>query len=93
MFALACVHYGVSRADAVLGYLFMFAEGQVTSASKLVPLGQRASQRALADLLAILEPLRGRALTLGDEEVGTTTPGLALASMLHETQYTRLFRS
>ena len=93
MFALACVHYGVSRADAVLGYLFMFAEGQVTSASKLVPLGQRASQRALAALLAVVESLARRALALADDELGATTPGLALASMLHETQYTRLFRS
>jgi urease accessory protein len=93
MFALACVAYGVSRADAVLALLFTFAEGQVISASKLVPLGQSASQRALARLLAVVEPLAQRALVLADDELGTTTPGLALASMLHETQYTRLFRS
>lgn len=93
MFALACVHYGVSKADAVLGYLFAFAEGQVISASKLIPLGQSASQRALARLLTVLDSLSQRALALGDDELGTTTPGLALASMLHETQYTRLFRS
>jgi urease accessory protein len=93
MFALACAHYGVSRADAVLGYTFAFVEGQVTSASKLVPLGQSACQRALARLFAVLEPLAQRALALEDAELGTTTPGLALASMLHETQYTRLFRS
>jgi urease accessory protein len=93
MFALACVHYGVTKADAVLGYLFAFAEGQVISASKLIPLGQSASQRALLRLLAVIEPLARRALALADDELGTTTPGLALASMLHETQYTRLFRS
>ncbi|HEX5655556.1 MAG TPA: urease accessory UreF family protein, partial [Polyangiales bacterium] len=29
MFALAAVHYGVSRHDAVLGYMFAFAEGQI----------------------------------------------------------------
>lgn len=93
MFALACVHFGVTKSDAVLGYLFAFAEGQVISASKLIPLGQSASQRALARLLTVLDPLAQRALSLGDDELGTTTPGLALASMLHETQYTRLFRS
>ena len=92
MFALACVHYGF-KADAVLGYLFAFAEGQVISASKLIPLGQSASQRALARLFPVLEALAQRALALADDELGTTTPGLALASMLHENQYTRLFRS
>ena len=30
---------------------------------------------------------------LDDEELGSTLPGLAMASALHETQYSRLFRS
>jgi urease accessory protein len=32
-------------------------------------------------------------LTLPDDEIGAAVPGLALASALHETQYSRLFRS
>jgi urease accessory protein len=28
-----------------------------------------------------------------DGEIGASLPGLAIASALHETQYTRLFRS
>jgi len=32
-------------------------------------------------------------LALPDEEIGAATPGLALAGALHETQYSRLFRS
>ena len=28
-----------------------------------------------------------------DEEIGLLAPGLAIASALHETQYSRLFRS
>jgi urease accessory protein len=93
MFALAAVHYGVSRHDAVLGYMFAFAESQITSASKLVPLGQSASQRALDALMTQLEPLVAHALRIEDDELGAHTPGLAIASALHETQYTRLFRS
>ncbi len=93
MFALASVHYGVSRADAVLGYLFAFAESQVTSASKLVPLGQMASQRALHGLMKRLHGLVSHALTMQDDDIGAHAPGLAVASALHETQYTRLFRS
>lgn len=93
MFALACVHWGVSAADAVRAFLFAFAEGQVTAASKLVPLGQSAAQRVLAVLLARLDALAERALSLSDAELGAYTPGLAIASALHETQYSRLFRS
>jgi len=92
-FALAAAHYGASRADAVLAYLFAFAEGQVTAASKLVPLGQTAAQRVLAALMQRIDALTTKALTLADDELGAYTPGLTLASMLHETQYTRLFRS
>ena len=32
-------------------------------------------------------------LSLKDEEIGYTSPGQGIASALHETQYTRLFRS
>jgi len=92
-FALAAVHYGIARTDAVLAYLFAFAEAQVIAAIKLVPLGQTAGQRVLASLLARIPQLAERALALPDEEIGAYTPGLALASALHESQYTRLFRS
>jgi urease accessory protein len=93
MFALAAVHYGVSRHDAVLGYMFAFAESQITAASKLVPLGQSAAQRALNAIMARLDSYVSEALTLEDDELGAHTPGLAIASALHETQYSRLFRS
>jgi urease accessory protein len=33
------------------------------------------------------------ALALTDDEIGASTPALAIASANHETQYTRLFRS
>ena len=92
-FALACVHWGVSRAEAVLAYMFVFVESQVTAAIKLVPLGQTSGQHVLTALLARVEQLAGVSLPLPDAELGSFTPGLALASALHETQYSRLFRS
>jgi urease accessory protein len=93
LFALACVHWGIAQKDALLAYLFAFAEAQVTTASKLVPLGQSAGQRILSALLARLEALAERALSITDAQLGAYTPGLTLASALHETQYARLFRS
>jgi urease accessory protein len=93
LFALACVHWQVARRSALVAYLFAFVETQITAASKLVPLGQSSGQRVMGALLERIEPLADEALSLRDDELGAYTPGLALASALHETQYTRLFRS
>ncbi|MET0344004.1 MAG: urease accessory UreF family protein [Polyangiales bacterium] len=92
-FALACVHWGIARADAVLAYMFVFVESQVTAAIKLVPLGQSSGQQVLGALLGRIEQLAESALDVPDADLGSFTPGLALASALHETQYSRLFRS
>src|SRR5262249_50086478 len=42
LFALAAVHWGIDRLDALAAYLFAFVENQVSCAIKLVPLGQSA---------------------------------------------------
>ena len=93
VFAYACVHFGIERRAAITAFLFMFAENQLIAAIKLVPLGQSAGQGVLGRLLANIEALTDAALALRDDEIGAFTPGLSLASSLHETQYTRLFRS
>ena len=92
-FALACAHFGVARADALLGYLFVFVESQVTAAIKLIPLGQTSGQAVLAQLMTRVPALAAEAAARRDDELGSYAPGLSLASALHETQYTRLFRS
>jgi len=35
----------------------------------------------------------GRALDWDEDDIGASSPALAIASSAHETQYTRLFRS
>ena len=93
VYALAVLRWNIPLQVAAVGYLWMFAENQVTAASKLMPLGQTAGQRILLQLAAPIEAAVTIGLALPDEEIGFATPGLALASALHETQYTRLFRS
>jgi urease accessory protein len=83
----------VPRDALLLGYAFSWAENQVGALSRLVPLGQLAAQRVLAALGALVPAACELALTLPDSELGATLPALALASALHETQYTRLFKS
>jgi urease accessory protein len=44
-------------------------------------------------LLPVIEHVAQRALQTALEDLGTAAPGLERCSALHETQYTRLFRS
>jgi urease accessory protein len=93
LFALACARWAIPLRDALSAYLFAFAENQVSCAIKLVPLGQSAGQRILARLIPRVDDWVQAAANMADDEIGSYTPRLALASALHETQYTRLFRS
>nr|WP_211163300.1 urease accessory protein UreF [Aromatoleum diolicum] len=78
---------------ALPAYLWTWLENQVMAAVKAVPLGQSAGQRLLATLGARIPALAAQAADLPEAAWSNFTPGLALASSRHETQYTRLFRS
>lgn len=92
-FALAAVHWHIDARPAVLGYAWSWLENQVAAAIKLVPLGQTDGQRVLLQLSEALPGAVQRGLELDDGDIGASAPRLAIASSLHETQYTRLFRS
>jgi urease accessory protein len=89
----AAVQGGIAEHDAVLGYLFSWAENQVLAALKAVPLGQVAGQRLMHALAPQIERAAEAALALEDGGISNWTPGLSLLSMQHETQYSRIFRS
>ena len=44
-------------------------------------------------VVALIPPVVQQTLTVADDDIGYTAPGLALASARHEGQYTRLFLS
>lgn len=92
-FSLAAHHWGVTQQDMLAGYLWSWLENSVTVAIKLVPLGQSDGQAILYRLTELLPDFIENALLVKDDEIGASTPALAIASSLHETQYTRLFRS
>lgn len=93
MFALATSQWQVTAADAAQGYAWAWCENQIAAAIKLVPLGQTAGQRLLCALLPQIVAAAQHAATLEDAEIGASLPGVAVASALHESQYSRLFRS
>lgn len=84
--------------EAALSALaFGWAENAVQAAIKAVPLGQAAGQRILRRLVAEIPDAVAEALRRADDPsplaLQAFTPGLALLSSRHETQYSRLFRS
>jgi urease accessory protein len=92
-YALAVVNWGIPLGDAALGYAWSWLENMVAAAIKLVPLGQTDGQRVQLALAESLPRAVQRGLALEDDQIGASAPAMALASSLHETQYTRLFRS
>jgi urease accessory protein len=74
-------------------YLQALAANLVSAGVRLIPLGQTDGQRVLAALEPVVRATAARALVTGLEEVGAASFRADLASMRHETQYTRLFRS
>jgi urease accessory protein len=92
-FGIAAAHWQIDKSSALLGYLHSWATNLITAGVKLIPLGQTAGQKLLLELHANLCCASEEILALEDDNLSSCGWGLALASMAHETQYTRLFRS
>ena len=92
-FAYAAVQWKIEPESALQVYLWTWLENQVMAAVKAVPLGQTDGQRLLLSLGNLLPSLAKKAMQVEDQELGNFAPGLAMLSSMHETQYSRLFRS
>ena len=92
-FPIARAHWDINIQAALLAYLHSWANNLITAGIKLIPLGQTAGQELLMGLQPLLTSTVGEILTMADDDLGCCNWGLSLASMQHETQYTRLFRS
>jgi urease accessory protein len=92
-FASAVGAWKIDPAAALQAYLWAWLENQAMAAVKSVPLGQTEAQRILLRLGDRLAGIARDVAALEDEELANFTPGLAILSSRHETQYSRLFRS
>jgi urease accessory protein len=92
-FSIAAANWQINTDAALLAYLHSWANNLITAGVKLIPLGQTAGQELLLNLQTLLNVTMSEILTLEDENLSCCSWGLSLASMQHETQYTRLFRS
>jgi urease accessory protein len=89
----AAAGHDIPVESAVAAYLQAYAANLVSAGVRLVPLGQTDGQRVLAGLEEVIARTAGRALVTPLAAVGSAAFRADLASMRHETQYTRLFRS
>ena len=92
-FALATSNWKIAVERAALGYTWGWLENMVMAAVKTVPLGQTAGQQALAALSTTATDVVVAGLEIVNDNIGGSCPAFAIGSCLHETQYTRLFRS
>jgi urease accessory protein len=74
-------------------YLHAFVANLVSGGVRLIPLGQTDGQRALAALEPTVAATAARAVGASLDDLGGAAFSADIASMRHETQYTRLFRS
>jgi urease accessory protein len=91
--AVASAGHGIEQPAALSAFLHAVAANLISAGVRLVPLGQTAGQRILAALAPLVAATCERALAASLDDIGSATVMADIASMRHETQYTRLFRS
>lgn len=93
IYAAVAYFWTIPANDMLQGYAWGWLENQASACMKTVPLGQVAGQKILLSLGALLPQVVQHAMHLKDDEVSNFNPLLSIAGCLHETQYSRLFRS
>jgi urease accessory protein len=84
---------GIPLALALPAFLQSYTANLVSAAVRLIPLGQTGGQLAIAALEDAVLAACADATNSTTDDLGSAAFMVDLASMAHETQYTRLFRS
>ena len=84
---------GAPFSVALPAFLQSYIANLVTAGVRLIPLGQTDGQLAVAELEHVIEAASALAAASTIDDLGSASFMVDLASMAHETQYTRLFRS
>ncbi|MET0024064.1 MAG: urease accessory protein UreF [Sedimenticola sp.] len=92
-FAHAAHHWQVPLAEAAAGYLWGWLENITLAGVKIIPLGQTAGQKIIAELTTAIPQTVATGMEIADDAIGASCTAQAIASSLHETQYTRIYRS
>ena len=90
---MAATRHDIPLPDVLRAYAVGFLGNLTSAAIRLSIIGQTDAQLILAALMPALIATAERAETASLDDIGSATLRSDLASMLHETQYSRLFRS
>ena len=90
---LVSAAHGVPLGPTMHAFFHAVVSNWISAGARLVPLGQTDSQRVLAALEPVVVDTGRRAMAAALDDLGSATFRADIASMRHETQYTRLFRS
>jgi urease accessory protein len=93
IYAAIAQYWKIPVSDMLQGYAWGWLENQASASMKTVPLGQVAGQKILLVLGQTLPTVVAHAMAIQDDEISNFNPLLSIAGCLHETQYSRLFRS
>ena len=93
MASLAAVLSNIPVEMAMQGFLWSWCENQITCACKALPMGQTQAQQVLQRLIPKMKQCVSQSFSVKGDDMGTGLFGLAMASSLHELQYSRLVRS
>jgi len=91
--AVAAAAHDVPLGPALVAYLDAFSANIVSAGVRAIPIGQTDGQRTTAALAPIIEEIAASSLHASLDDLGGAAIRADIASMKHETQYTRLFRS
>lgn len=91
--AVACQNACINKRSGLLAYLQAFSNNLIAVAVRLVPLGQTKGLEVMRDLMPVISRTAERALAVSLDDLGSSTLLSDIASMKHESQYSRVFRS
>jgi urease accessory protein len=89
----ACAAAGLVAQDALLAFLQNFVATQVSVAVRLGSMGQTKGLEIMKNLAPVIERVAERASKATLKDLGSSTIGGDMASMLHENMYSRMFRT
>jgi urease accessory protein len=91
--AAAATSHGIAIAPALTAFLSAFVANLSSVGVRAIPIGQSDGQRVIAALAPVVVEIAAGAVTASLDDLGGAAFRADIASMKHETQYTRLFRS
>jgi urease accessory protein len=91
--ATAAAGHGIPCDPALLAFLTAVTANWISAGVRLIPLGQTNGQRVVRALEPAVAATARFALAATLDDIGSATFRADLTGVLHETQYTRLFRT